>query len=332
MGGRTVNIGVFLEIENNKILPVGLELIGKAMEISKNPIDNIHGIVVLPKDYNEIELDLEFEEVGKYLEQIFIYKYNDKYLSTEHCKDALCQYIELQNPSILLIGATALGRSFAPRVAAHFKTGITADCTEIKYDEEYGFIQVRPAFGEEVLAEIIAPNTFPQMATVRPGVMDLPEKYRHDSCKLNIVEKNLIEKRLNIIERLEKQEEKISLDSAEIVVIAGNAIKDPEDLLILENLAKALGGELGATRPVVDGGLAPYSRQVGVSGHSLEASIALLFGVSGSNQTMAGIRKVKKLVAINKDPNASIFKKVDIGIVDDWKEVAICILNKKGGF
>ncbi len=326
-----MNIGIFLEIEDNKLLPVGLELIGKAMEILENPMDNIHGVVVTPKNYRENKLNPELKQLEKYVDKLFVYKYDDEYLNTEHYKEALCEYIQLQKPSILLIGATPLGRSFAPRVAAHFKTGITADCTDIKYDEKYGLVQIRPAFGEEILAEIITPNSFPQMATVRPGIMDLPKEYRHSAFKLNIKEKSLSEKKLNIIERVEKKEEKIRLDKAKIVVIAGNAIKGKEELSILENLAKALGGELGATRPVVDGGLVPYSRQVGVSGNSLEANIVLLFGVSGSNQTMAGIRKAKKIIAINNDSNANIFKKVDIGIVDDWKDVAMCILNKKGG-
>lgn len=327
-----MNIGIFLEIEDNKVLPVGLELIGKAMEIMKNNPHNIHGIAVIPKDYDESLLNNNLEEVRNYLDELFIYKYDDRYLTTEHYKEAVCEYVQSQKPNILLLGATPLGRSFGPRVAAYFKTGITADCTEIKYNEKYGLIQIRPAFGEEVLAEIITPNTLPQMATVRPGVMDLPKEYREEKSKININKRILSKRRLTVMERNKKKEEEIRLDKAKIVVVAGNAIKDKEDLLLVKRVTKSLGGEFGVTRPLVEGGLAHYSRQVGVSGNSLSANIVLLFGVSGSNQTMAGIKKAKKIVAVNNDHEAIIFKKVDIGIVDDWKNVAICILNKKGGF
>lgn len=327
-----MNTGIFLEIEHNKILPVGLELIGKAIEIIEDNPHHIHGIVVISKDCNKTSLNIEFEEVRNYLDELFVYEYDDSYLTTEHYKESLCEYVQSQKPNILLLGATPLGRSFAPRVAAYFNTGITADCTEIKYDEKYGLVQVRPAFGEEVLAEIITPNALPQMATVRPGVMDLPNEYRKQNSKITIKSLSLSKRNLTIIERYEKEEEEIRLDKAKIVVVAGNAIKNKEDLLLVESVAKVIGGQFGVTRPLVEGGLAPYSRQVGVSGNSLTASIVILFGVSGSNQTMAGIKKAKKIVAVNNDPKAAIFKKVDIGIVDDWKNIVLCILDKKEEF
>lgn len=332
MGGTIVNIGIFLEIENNKVLPVGLELIGKTMEMMGNRSFDIHGIAVISNYDNQSTTDINFEEVRKYINQLFIYEYEAQYLTTDHYKEAVCKYVEYENPSILLLGATPLGRSFGPRVAAYFKTGITADCTEIKYDEKYGLIQIRPAFGEEVLAEIVTPNTFPQMATVRPGVMDPPDEIGKLNVRIVIKKMELSKNNLTIIKRYEREDEEVRLDKAKIAIIAGNAIKEQEDLRLVERVAKALGGEFGVTRPLVEGGLAPYSRQVGVSGVSLLASIVLLLGVSGSNQTLAGIRKAKKIVAINNDPDATIFNKVDIGIIDDWKDVALSILDRKVGF
>lgn len=325
-----MNIGIFLEIENNNILPVGMELIGETIEMMGSTPHNIHGIAIISKNDSKTSSIINLEEVKNYLDELFIYEYEDNYLTTEHYKAALCEYVESEEPRILLLGATPLGRSCGPRVAAYFKTGITADCTEIKYNEKYGLVQIRPAFGEEVLAEIVTPKTFPQMATVRPGIMDPPKEIRKENPRITINKRSLSIKNLTIIERHKKKKEEIRLDKAKIVVIAGNAIKEKEDLILVEKLAKVLDGEFGVTRPLVEGGLAPYSRQVGVSGTILSASIVLLLGVSGSNQTLAGVRKAKKIVAINNDPDATIFKKVDIGIVDDWKNVAISILNKKG--
>lgn len=325
-----MNVGIFLETKNNNILPVGLELIGKTMEIMANIQYKIHGIVVINKKENNIFSKDSLNLVKGYLDEIFIYEYEDEFLTTEHYKEALCQYVINQKPKILLLGATPLGRSFGPRVAAYFKTGITADCTELKYDEKNGLVQIRPAFGEEILAEIITPKTLPQIATVRAGIMDPPNENGKEDAKISINRRDLKERKLTIIDRYENIEE-IKLDEAKIVVVAGNAIKEKEDLILVEELAKVLGGEFGVTRPLVAGGLAPYSRQVGVSGTILSASIVILLGVSGSNQTLTGIRKAKKIIAINNDPDASIFKKVDIGIVHDWKSIVTSILEKKRG-
>lgn len=325
-----MNIGIFLELENNKLVPVGLEIIGKTIEIMGEKAYKLHGIALISRDIKEERIFLNFEEVRSYLDELFIYEYEEKFLTTEHYMDALCKYIDSKNPSILLLGATPLGRSFGPRVAAYYRTGITADCTEIKYDDKYGLIQIRPAFGDEVFAEIITTKSFPQMATVRPGVMDIPFKSGGKKSRIKICQRKLSNGNLNIIERNERREEEAKLIKAKIVIIVGNAIKKKEDLLLVNKVAKALGGDFGVTRPLVQGGLAPYNRQVGVSGHSLSASIVLLFGVSGSNQTLSGIKKVRKVIAVNNNPNASIFNKVDIGIIDDWKNIALCILNKKG--
>lgn len=321
-----MKIGIFLEMKNNYILPIGLELIGKTIDMMGSRDYSIHGIILTNKKNNFLINNLD--KVEKYLDQVFIYEYGEENLTTEHYKEALCEYIKMEEPKILLIGATPLGRSFAPRLAAYFKTGITADCTQIEYHEEYGLIQIRPAFGEEILAEIVTPKTFPQIATIRPGIMNQPNKLGEKTPKKIINKKILLQEKLTIIERYEIKR-KIGLEKAKIVVVAGNAIKEKEDILLIKRLARALGGEFGVTRPLVEGGIASYSRQVGASGTILSASIVLLLGVSGSNQTLAGIGKAKKIIAVNKDPRANIFKKVDIGIVGDWKDFTMNILKKE---
>lgn len=324
-----MKIGIFLEVnDNNTILPVGLELIGKTIEMMGNLSYEIHGVFVVNKNNNKENLRKSIEKVHTYLDNIFVYEYEENYLTTENYKDGLCFYTEKEDPKILLLGATPLGRSFGPRVAAYFKTGITADCTEIKYSEKDGLIQIRPAYGEEILAEIVTPTTFPQMSTVRPGVMDPPKEKGNKKSKVKIIEKKVENPKLEILNKKQNKKES-KLHKAKLVVVAGNAIKEKEDLDLIKDLAKALGGDYGVTRPLVEGGLAPYERQVGVSGTILSADIVILFGVSGSNQTLTGIRKAKKIIAINNDKEASIFKKVDIGIADDWKNMAERILKKK---
>lgn len=321
-----MRIGIFLEIKDNNILPVGLELIGKTIHMMKEHDYKIHGIISKGKNDNLSKGNLG--RVEKYLDHLFIYEYEEEYLTTDHYKDTLCDYVEKEKPMIILLGATPLGRSFGPGVAAYFKTGITADCTQIKFHEEYGLIQIRPAFGEEILAEIVTPKNFPQMATVRPGVMDQPKEEGEKIPNKKIIKRKLLNNRLTIIERKDNKKD-LDLDKARLVVVGGNAIKDKEELLLIKKLAQLLGGEYGVTRPLVEGGIAPYSRQVGVSGTILSASIVILLGVSGSNKTLAGLGKAKKIIAVNNDSDASIFGKVDIGIVGDWKDFTMNILNKK---
>lgn len=321
-----MKIAIFLETKGNHLLPVGLELIGKTIAMMADKKYTIHGVLVTKQDNLEFRKNLK--PVSQYLDEIFVYEYADECLSTEHYQKALCNYVEKEKPKILLLGATGLGRSFGPRVAAYFKTGITADCTEIKYDQADGLVQIRPAFGEEILAEIVTPNNFPQMATVRPGIMDPPAQAGNRQAKLTLLKEKLADPKLTVIDRKENKQD-LGLAKAKIVVVAGNAIKEKKDLELVKKLATALAGDYGVTRPLVQGGLATHDRQVGVSGTILSASVVLLVGVSGSNQTLAGIEKAKKIVAVNNDPQANIFKKVDLGIVDDWKDFTINLLRKK---
>ena len=219
-----MKIGIFLETIANTIIPVGLELIGKTIEMMGDRSYTLHGIIAINKNQNNTLFDKSLKGVESYLDEVFIFEYEDEYLTTDHYREALCEYVENENPKILLLGATPLGRSFGPRVAAHFKTGITADCTEIKYDEKHGLIQIRPAYGEEILAEIVTPKTFPQMSTIRPGVMDPPSLKGNKKAEVTMCKRELLEKKLTILNRHEiKQDTK--LDEAKIVVIAGNAIK-----------------------------------------------------------------------------------------------------------
>lgn len=317
--GEEIKLCVLIEEEG---FSVGEEIIRNVIRFRDYKNINIDGIVVnsnkrkkiLTKDYN-------------LLDKLFIYNFNTHFLTTEHYIKAISEYIELDSekePDILLVGATALGRSFAPRLAAKYKTGITADCTEIDIDENNLLIQIRPAFGEELFAKIITPESKPQIATIRPGVMEDAFVNNYNK-KVRIFSKEIELKnpRVRILSEELVEEIQNSLEDSEIVVIAGNAIKNKEDLEKIEKFAKGLNGALGVTRPLVQGGLANHTIQIGVSGRSLKNKIVILIGVSGSNQTLAGLKKVNKIIAINEDENARIFNYADIGIVKNWKELIL---------
>lgn len=298
----------------------GREIINNIIRFKERKNIIIDAIIVNSKNSKIVE-----ETDYNMLDRLFIYNYNSDILTTEHYVCAISEYIEVDNknrPDILLVPATPLGKSYAPRVAAKYKTGITADCTEIDISEDNLLIQIRPAFGDDLLAKIITPNSKPQMATIRPGVLEGKFSFSSEN-KCEIYKKSLVleNSRLKIISEEIINNTKEKLEDSEIVVIAGNAIKEKAELEIIEEFAKSLNAGLGVTRPLAQGGLASHNKQVGVSGVSLKSKIAILIGVSGSNQTLAGLKKVNKIIAINKDEKARIFSNADIGIVRDWKEL-----------
>lgn len=317
-------ISVFIEQHNGVIEPIGLELISKAGELAAS--NNMKTLAfLLENEGNYIDLSL-LENLVNHID-IYRYKKNLK-LNILDYRDCLKKHIYDNQPRIVLIGATLLGRSFAPRVAAYFKTGITADCTELRYDNENGLIQIRPAYSGDVIARIITSNHYPQIATVRPGVMKISEIKNDITATRTIHKVDSNNEEIRILERKTVDKETTKLEDAEVVVLAGNAIKYDEELEIIKKLAKFLKGEWAVTRPLVEGGLVSYTRQVGISGKILRPKLVLAFGVSGTTQTLAGISKAEKIVAINKDKNAPIFKNSDIGIIDDWRIIAESIIEK----
>lgn len=317
-------ISVFIEHHNGKIESVSHELIGKANELANQNNMDVYTIVSKP---NRQPLDLE--NIKQTVKHIDIYCYESNYyLNILDYKNCLINHINEYKPKIVLVGATPLGRAFAPRVAAHFATGITADCIELEYDDKDELIQIRPAYGEDVIAKIVTPNNYPQMATVRAGVMEKPLYKNNTRATTNIHKMKYIQNEINILKIEEIAEKTTKLEDAEIVVIGGNAIKYHDELNLIIHLAKLLGGEWAVTRPLVEGGLAPYERQIGISGKTIRPKVAITFGVSGTTQTLSGFSKSERIIAINNDSNAPIFKNSDVGILEDWKEVANGLIKK----
>lgn len=242
----------------------------------------------------------------------------DRY-SSDGFTNVLSAVIAKEKPSILLYGATPNGRDLAPRVAARMRLGLTADCTELGIDDQRQLIQTRPAFGGNIMATIISPYTRPQTATVRPNVFAAAESNPSRPVVIEEVPVTLNKAniRTRLVEeiRLETDEEKI--DEARILVSAGRGCQDQVNLDTIRKLARKLGGTLAGSRAIVELGWIPHSLQVGQSGTTVGPDLYVAIGISGAVQHVVGMSSSKKIIAINKDPDAPIFKIADLGIVGD---------------
>jgi electron transfer flavoprotein alpha subunit len=237
-------------------------------------------------------------------------------------------FVNKVKPSTLLVGATTIGRSLAPRVAARFKTGLTADCTILDMKENTDLVQIRPAFGGNIMAQIVNPNCRPQLATVRYKVMDAPERSAEPSGKINnvVMDKAKFASDIEVL-KVEKKVIESSISDAEIIVAAGRGIKSEKDLDMIREFAELLGAQIAVTRPLIEAGWADARKQIGLSGRTVKPKLIITCGISGAVQFAAGMNNSDCIVAINKDPKASIFNVAHYGIVGDIYEVLPKLIN-----
>ena len=228
---------------------------------------------------------------------------------------ALAELCRRHRPDMLLLGATGMGRSLAPRVAALLRTGLTADCTRLDLDESGLLLQTRPAFGGNLLATILCPERRPQMATVRPKVFPqpAPDASRHGEVRREALPP--LQSSVRLLEELPAPGGDARLD-ADILVAVGNGIGGEENLAMARELARRLGGGLAASRPLVDAGRMPYPHQVGQTGKTVAPKVYLALGISGAIQHMAGVQ-AEKIIAVNADADAPIFAYADEAVVAD---------------
>ena len=220
---------------------------------------------------------------------------------------ALAALVEKYRPAALLLGATAFGRSLAPRLAARLNTGLTADCTGLDVDPETGLLlQTRPAFGGNLMATIVCPDRRPQMATVRPKVFPVPAPDMTRSCPVIVEQSPAAESAVELIERIASGGG-VNIGDADVLVSVGQGIGGAENIALAEKLAKKLGGALSASRPLMDAGALPYARQVGQTGKTVSPRLYIALGISGAIQHMAGVA-AQTIVAVNTDPDAPIFR------------------------
>jgi electron transfer flavoprotein alpha subunit len=246
--------------------------------------------------------------------------------STDGFTTALAAVVAKEKPSVLLFGATPNGRDLAPRVAARLRFGLTADCTGLAIDEQGQLVQTRPAFGGNIMASIISPYTRPQAATVRPNVFTaaVPDPGRPVAIEDFPVNLSKAAIRTKVVEQTQMDSEGEKIEEARIIVSAGRGCGEPSNLDLVRSLAHRLGGTMAGSRAIVELGWIPHTLQVGQSGTTVGPDLYIAVGISGAVQHIVGMSSSKKVIAINKDPDAPIFKVADLGVVGD----ATAILTK----
>ncbi|MBU2514662.1 electron transfer flavoprotein subunit alpha [bacterium] len=250
---------------------------------------------------------------------------------TQAYRRALNQLIKKYKPEIVLMGATSMGRDLAGAVATDVKTGLTADCTGLDIDKNNNLMQTRPAFGGNIMATIMCDQFRPQMATVRPNVMDMPEKNEDRTGEvieetIEIEENSILTKVIEIIR--EKSQESANIAGAEIIVSGGSGMINSENFSILHDLAREVKGVVGASRRAVDAGWMPHSRQVGQTGTTVRPKVYIACGISGAIQHLVGMQDSDVIIAINRDRNAPIFEVATYGIVGDLFEIIPAITEE----
>jgi len=311
-------IAVLAERREKHLHPVTFELLAKARELA----DSIgHPVIALLLGNSVEALAEELCHYG--CDAVYYYDFPqlEDYLAEPYTA-AFCDFIRRFTPSSVLVGATTLGRSLAPRVAARFKTGITADCTRLIMRENTDLVQIRPAFGGNIMAEILTAQTRPQLCTVRYKIFDAAKRSGKPSAKAERL--SIDEKLLMTGCRVRKTELKpafTDIADAEFIVAAGRGIKNKESLSLVEELASLFGAQLACTRPLVENGWFDARRQIGLSGRTVKPRLIITCGISGSVQFAAGMGAAEKIVAINSDPDAQIFKIAHYSVVGDLYEV-----------
>ncbi|MBT8329308.1 MAG: electron transfer flavoprotein subunit alpha [Desulfofustis sp.] len=234
-------------------------------------------------------------------------------------------------PEIVLAGATAIGRSFVPGVATTVDAGLTADCTRLEIRPEDGILlQTRPAFGGNIMATIVCPDTRPQMATVRPKVMkELPFDTQRQGEIIDIApDPENLTSRIEVLESVSEQQSKVNIQESDILVSGGRGLENEKGFELLAKLAEALGAKVSASRAVVDAGWIPYPHQVGQTGKTVAPKLYIACGISGAIQHVAGMQSSETIVAINRDSDAPIFNVADFGVVGDIYEVIPKLIDK----
>ncbi|MDO4287836.1 MAG: electron transfer flavoprotein subunit alpha/FixB family protein [Eubacterium sp.] len=314
------NIYVFAEQRDGKVQRVALELLGKARELADTLGQQVVAILAGDNISGEAK-DLIKRGADKVV--IIDDPALKEYLTEPYAK-AVTAAIQKYEPEIVLFGATSIGRDLAPRVSARIHTGLTADCTALEIDPETKLLQMtRPAFGGNIMATIVCEKHRPQMATVRPGVMEMmaADDSRDGEIKLFVVPFGENEAAVKIREVVRETKKTEDITEAKMIVSGGRGMGCKDNLSHLKNLAEALGASVAASRAVVDAGWIDKERQVGQTGKTVRPDLYLACGISGAIQHVAGMEDAEFIIALNTDAKAPIFKTADLGIVGDACEI-----------
>ena len=318
-------VAVVAEIDADGVLhPVALELLGKARELADKIKHPVTALVIGSGTDAAVEKLLAYGA-----DEVHVYDDPElKHFRIEPYANVLEDFINATHPSSVLVGGTVNGRSLAPRVAARFRTGLTADCTVLDMSPTTDLDQIRPAYGGNIMAHINTPRHRPQFATVRYKIFSIPPKGEpHGKVVRHAVAAEKLVSLIEVLERRRKDAEK-GIENEEVLVVCGRGVKKQEDIALLEELAKLLGGKVASTRAVVEQGWLDAKKQIGLSGRTVKPKLIITCGVSGAIQFVAGMNGSELIVAINTDPKASIFKVAHVGIVGDLYKVVPELIGK----
>ena len=322
------NVWVFAELRGGELAPVAVELLGEGRKLADTLGQKLCAVLVTGAGCERLQ-----KKLGGYgADTVYAVEHPllDHY-TTDGFANAFTQLIAREKPEIVLFGATHIGRDLAPRLSARINTGLTADCTGLDIDPEtHNLRQTRPAFGGNLMATILCPNSRPQMSTVRPGVMDKAVFDETRSAQVIPFTPELAPEdiRTHLVETVASTLSHVSLTDAKVIVSGGLGLGGPEGYELLQQLADRMGGTVGASRAAVDAGWIDGSRQVGQTGTTVKPDVYIACGISGAIQHLAGMKGSKLIVAINTNPEAPIFEIADYGLVGDYREVIRALLEK----
>jgi electron transfer flavoprotein alpha subunit len=315
---------VFAEQINGKIADVGRELLGKARQLADEK--GVHTAAVVIGDFEESQVK---DLISYGADKVYLLSHpNLKLYSSLTYTRLLEELVNRERPEAFLFGAGPLGADLAPRVAARLNTGLSAHCVDLRLNKEGGLDQVVPGFGGSLMATIVCPNHRPQMATVMPGAMKMPEPQERDGEVVVVDMGDVAPSCPEIVEFKPKERSAVALDGADVVIAGGWGMGSKDNWELLEELAGVLGGAVGATRPAIDEGWAPEEVMIGQSGKTVHPKLYIGAGVSGVMHHVVGIQDADVIVAINKDPKAQIFEVCDFGIVGDATKVLPVLISE----
>ncbi|MEW6032694.1 MAG: electron transfer flavoprotein subunit alpha/FixB family protein [Bacillota bacterium] len=314
------NIWILIEHKGGKVAGVSLEAIGVARKLADSSSQEVWAVALGPgaqalgPDLIKVGADVVLTAEDARLDGFR----DDPYT------DALTHLVTTYKPSALIVGATSNGKSLAPRLASRLRTGLASECVDLEWDAAAGnLVAVRPMYGGNVLATVVCPEVRPQLATLRVKSAPRPEpdparKGRVEKADISGVE---LRDRVKVLEAVETGGGEVKLEEADIVVSGGRGVGGPEKFSVIKALAEACRGAMGASRAAVDAGWLPYAHQVGQTGKTVSPKVYIACGISGAIQHLAGMKSSDIIVAINKNPEAPIFKVATYGIVGDLFEV-----------
>lgn len=318
-------VAVYAQLSEGTLHPVTLELLGKARQLAAEIGEEVLAVLIGHNVTKQAE-----RLVAYGADKVCVYDHPEleSFTITPYA-NAFYDFICRTRPGSVLVGATNIGRSLAPKVAARCHSGLTADCTVLKMKKNTDLVQIRPAFGGNIMAQIVSPNARPQFCTVRYKIFPYPEKPANPTgiiCPIDVTAE-MLDGRTVVLEKVQKPE-LTDISEADVIVACGRGFRSAADLEMARELADLLGGKLACTRPLAESGWFEARRQIGLSGRTVKPKLIITLGISGSVQFAAGMNGSDCIVAINSDADASIFNIAHVGIVGDLYEIVPELIKK----